>query len=56
MIKFSIERGCTERNVWGKKETGRRLCSDCSATYESHCVCNATKKKILLVFKKKGEK
>lgn len=39
-----IEPGCIERNVWGKIEKGHKLCRDCSATYDSHCPCNATKR------------
>lgn len=46
---FKIETGCTERNVWGKLETGKRLCRDCGATYESHCICHAVKKKLFVV-------
>ena len=55
MKTIKLEPGCTERNIWGQKETGRRLCKDCGATYESHCVCNATKKKrfIMIVDKEK---
>ena len=40
----NIEPGCVERNVWGKIEKGRKLCRDCSATYDFHCPCTATKR------------
>lgn len=49
MKTLKIEPGCIERIVWGKKETGKKLCKDCGATYESHCVCSAVKKKKFLV-------
>lgn len=41
--------GCVERNVWGKVEHGVKLCENCSATYESKAICNATIKKIFRV-------
>lgn len=53
MKTLKILSGCTERNVWGKKETGRRLCKDCGATYESRCICHAVKKKKFLVLEDK---
>lgn len=32
--------GCLERTLWGRTESGPKLCKDCSATYESHAVCS----------------
>jgi hypothetical protein len=54
LIKFkfpqiAIEPGCIERCIWGEKETGKQLCRDCGATYESHCVCNATKRRTFVI-------
>lgn len=52
-MRIKIGRGCNERNVWGKIERGPKLCKDCGATYDSHCVCHATKKpKTIMVVKK----
>lgn len=50
---LKIRKGCIERNIWGQTEKGRKLCIDCGATYESHCVCNATKKRRFLVFERR---
>jgi hypothetical protein len=47
---MQFESGCDERIVWGKKETGRRLCKDCGTTYESYAVCNAVEKRKYPVF------
>lgn len=34
--------GCTKRTDWNQKlETGVLLCKDCSATYDSHCICRS---------------
>jgi hypothetical protein len=52
-MEVRIESGCSERNIWGNIETGKKLCRDCGATYESHCVCTAVKKRKFLVVDKK---
>lgn len=39
--------GCLEKNVWGAVEHGTFLCEDCSATYESKCVCSGEKQFVI---------
>ena len=35
--------GCIDRRYNGRVESELMFCRDCSATYESHCVCGAVK-------------
>lgn len=39
--------GCLSRTLWGNQEKGVKLCEDCPATYESHCMCQGTKQFII---------
>lgn len=39
--------GCNKRNLWGRVDTGDKLCVNCSATYESHAVCSGERKYII---------
>ena len=39
--------GCLERTLWGRTESGPKLCKDCSATYESRAVCSGEKQFVI---------